>query len=502
MRYLSTRGGNAPVTASQAILRGMAEDGGLFVPESFPHYTHEDLLALAGCSYQERAARILSDLLTDYSREELEECAAQAYAEEKFPGGPAPFTMQQNGPVSMYLLELWHGPTCAFKDLALQILPHLLTKALRKNGRSETALILAATSGDTGKAALEGFRDVPGTAVQVFYPLHGVSAMQRRQMEAQQGGNVFVCGVGGDFDAAQAGVKRIFANPDLAARLSQKGIFLTSANSINWGRLAPQIVYYFSAYCDLMRTGEIDYAGEQVNIAVPTGNFGNLLAAYYARKMGLPVKKFLCASNENHVLTDFLRTGVYDRNRALCRTISPSMDILVSSNLERLLYDVTGGNAARVASWMVSLAQTGRYQVDPQTLQDIQSLFYGGYCTDEEARAEIREMFQTEGYVADPHTAAALHVYRRYVEETQDHATPAILASTASPYKFAADVLFALTGETAAGGIFDAADALSALTGTPQPAPIAALRGLPVRFTASCAADGMEPEVLRAAELL
>ncbi len=500
MHYKSTRGGQENISASQAILHGIAKDGGLFVPDSFPQYSYADLHELAGCTYQERAARIMADFLPEFSKEELESYAAPAYAPEKFEGGfPAPLSMLQNGQVTMYLLELWHGPTCAFKDMALQMLPYLLTGSLRKDGCGKKAVILVATSGDTGKAALEGFKDVDGVSIQVFYPESGVSDMQKRQMTTQEGGNVSVCAIQGNFDDAQSGVKKIFTDPQVNRILEENGMLFSSANSINWGRLLPQIVYYFSAYCDLMRTGEMDYEGEKINIVVPTGNFGNILAAYYAKKMGLPVNRFICASNSNNVLTEFIRTGVYDRNRQFYTTISPSMDILISSNLERLLYDLTGNNSALVASWMNQLAATGRYQVDAATLQKLQELFWGGFCDDGETLQEIREMFQTENYLCDTHTAVAVHVYKEYVAQTQDTATPTVIASTASPYKFASHVYKAVTGEDAAGDDFAVASQLSAVTGTQIPAPIASLQEKPVRFANVCTAAGMREEVLRAA---
>ena len=499
MHYHCTRDSQQTVSAAQAIAQGISENGGLFVPESFPQYTHADLEVMAGCTYQERAVKILGDFLTDFSKEEIEDCVAQAYAPEKFSGGnPAPLSLIQNGAVHMYLLELWHGPTCAFKDMALQLLPHLLTRSVSKTGSGKTSVILVATSGDTGKAALEGFKDVAGTRILTFYPENGVSPMQKRQMCTQEGGNVGVCAIEGNFDDAQTGVKRIFTDPAMRDRLASHNMAFSSANSINWGRLLPQIVYYFSAYCDLIRTGEIDYAGEQVNVVVPTGNFGNILAAYYARKMGLPVKRLICASNSNNVLTDFLRTGVYDRNRPFYTTMSPSMDILVSSNLERLLYDMTGCDDAKVSGWMRELSETGRYQVDGDLLEKLRALFYAGYCGEEDTLRTIRELYRTENYLCDPHTAVAVDVYRQYVKETGDSATPSIVASTASPYKFADSVLRAVSDGPAAGeSEFDKVAELSALTGTQIPAPIAALQDKAVRFEDSCAPQEMDRAVLR-----
>ncbi len=500
MNYKSTRNSKISVTASQAIAQGIAKDGGLFVPESFPQYSYADLTNLANCSYQERAMKILGDFLPEFSQEELASCVTQAYSEEKFSGNsPAPLVLLQNGPVNMYLLELWHGPTCAFKDMALQILPHLLTKSLQKINSPKKAVILVATSGDTGKAALEGFKDVPRTGIQVFYPENGVSEMQKRQMNTQEGENVSVCAIQGNFDDAQTGVKKIFTNPEVNNLLDQNGMLFSSANSINWGRLLPQIVYYFSAYCDLMKTGEMDYEGEKVNIVVPTGNFGNILAAYYAMKMGLPVNKLVCASNANNVLTEFIKTGVYNRNRQFYTTISPSMDILVSSNLERLLYDLTGCSSEKVAGWMAELAQNGQYSVDAETLQKLQAIFYAGYCGDESTKEEIRTMYQTENYLCDTHTAVAVNVYKQYAAQMQDSTTPSIIVSTASPYKFADSVLNAVTGEQPTGGEFATIDALAAVTGTAVPEPISSLKEKPVRFQNTCSVAEMEQEVLRAA---
>ena len=497
MKYCCTRNSGERVSAAQAIAQGISADGGLFVPESLPKYTHEDLVKLSLCSYTERAARIMADFLPEFTEEELLQCAQAAYAPEKFSGGsPAPLTLQQNGELNMYLLELWHGPTCAFKDMALQMLPHLLTRSLQKTGSDKTAVILVATSGDTGKAALEGFRDVAGTKILVFYPENGVSEMQKRQMQVQEGGNVAVCAIHGNFDDAQTGVKRIFTDPAVKEQLAARGMMFSSANSINWGRLLPQIAYYVSAYCDLMRTGEMDHAGEEINVVVPTGNFGNILAAFYAREMGLPIRRLVCASNENNVLTEFLRTGVYNRSRPFPTTISPSMDILISSNLERLLFHLTDGDSARVAGWMRELNETGRYQVDAEMLARVQRLFWAGFCDDGATKASIRDLFQTENYLCDPHTAVAVNVYSQYAAETGDRATPTVVVSTASPYKFAPSVLEAVSGQASASDEFARVEELSALTGAAVPQPILALRGKPVRFTQSCAKEEMAGTVL------
>ena len=497
MQYKSTRNNREIVSAAQAIVRGIAPDGGLYVPDSLPHYDYAQLCEMQNLTYPERAARILRDFLPEFTQEEILSCVSQAYSEDKFSGGiPAPLALLQNGPVNMYLLELWHGPTCAFKDMALQLLPHLLTVSLKKTGSTKTAVILVATSGDTGKAALEGFKDVDGTKILVFYPENGVSPMQKLQMKTQEGKNVDVCAIDGNFDDAQTGVKMIFSDPEVGKLLEDNGMAFSSANSINWGRLLPQIVYYFSAYCDLMKTGEMDYEGEKINIVVPTGNFGNILAAYYAGKMGLPVGKLICASNSNNVLTDFLKTGVYDRNRPFHLTMSPSMDILISSNLERLLYDVTEGDDAKVRGWMAELASTGRYQVDDDTLRKIQNIFYAGFCGEEETKQTIKSLFQTENYLCDPHTAVAVNVYHQYVEDTKDLATPTVIASTASPYKFATSVLGALSDEKPSGDEFQEINTLAAMTGTAVPEPILKLQAKPVRFERTCPASQMKQAML------
>ncbi len=497
LKYTSTRDSGRIVSAAQAISQGISEEGGLFVPSQLPKYSYEDLTALSKCSYQERAVRILKDFLSDFSEEEIRECVENAYGGDKFSGGhPAPLTLQQNGDVNMYMLELWHGPTCAFKDMALQILPHLLTKSLQKIHSDKTAVILVATSGDTGKAALEGFKDVAGTRVLVFYPENGVSPMQKLQMNTQEGSNVAVCAIEGNFDDAQTGVKRIFTNEAVRAQLEARNMMFSSANSINWGRLLPQIVYHISAYCDLMATGEMDYEGEEINIVVPTGNFGNILAAYYAKEMGLPVHKLICASNANNVLTDFLRTGVYDRNRPFHTTISPSMDILVSSNLERLLYHLTGGNTQKVAGWMQQLSETGRYEVDEDMKSALKDLFWAGFCDDEATKNTIHEIFSVENYLLDTHTAVAANVYKQYVEQTEDRTTPTVVVSTASPYKFPKDVLSAVAGGEQPGNEFQQIAQLASLTGTPIPAPIEGLQGKAIRFQNTCRPDGMTEAVL------
>jgi len=501
LNYKSTRNSEISVSSAQAMAQGICGDGGLFVPETLPRFSYPDLCELQHFSYTQRATRILSQFLSDFTTDEISYCVTKAYSGEKFDEGmPAPLSLLQNGRMSMYMLELWHGPTCAFKDMALQLLPHLLTKSLKKINSSKTALILVATSGDTGKAALEGFKDVEGTRILVFYPQNGVSPMQKRQMNTQEGNNVSVCAIEGNFDDAQTGVKKLFADVEINQILKQNGMMFSSANSINWGRLLPQIVYYFSAYCDLMASGEIDHEGEAVNIVVPTGNFGNILAAYYAKKMGLPVHKFICASNSNNVLTEFLNTGVYNRSRHFYTTISPSMDILVSSNLERLLYDLTNGDSSKVAGWMKELAVTGKYQVDDNILKQLRELFYAGCCDDDATKATIQEMQHVENYLCDTHTAVAVNVYHQYVRDTNDIDTPAIVVSTASPYKFADSVLSAISNDNSQNSSeFVKVKELSALTGTPIPAPIALLESKPVRFENICTKASMGEVVLKMA---
>lgn len=494
MRYQSTRSGDVRVSASQAISQGICGDGGLFVPENLPHFSNADLCELQQLDYAGRAQRILSAFLTDFTQEEVKECVTKAYTGGKFDRDlPAPVVRLSGG---TFLLELWHGPTCAFKDMALQLLPHLLTKSLRKIHSDKTAVILVATSGDTGKAALEGFKDVDGTKILVFYPENGVSPMQKRQMNTQEGANVSVCAMEGNFDDAQTGVKKLFTSAELNDLLHENGMMFSSANSINWGRLLPQIVYYFSAYCDLMANGTVKHEGDAVNFVVPTGNFGNILAGYYAWKMGLPVKKLICASNANNVLTEFLNTGVYNRVRPFHATISPSMDILVSSNLERLLYDITGGDCEKIAGWMNALSVSGEYRVDGAVLADVKKRFFAGFCDDAATRETIREVYETENYVCDTHTAVAVNVYHQYTAETGDRETPAVVVSTASPYKFAGSVLGAVSGRPAGANEFDTGKELSALTGTPVPAPIAALESKTVRFQNLCTKETMRDAVL------
>ncbi len=495
MKYNSTRNKNTVVTASQAIAQGISEEGGLFVPQSLPKYSLEEIQKLAQTDYRGRAKKIFGDFLGDFTEQEINESVDAAYTADKFGSdNPAPISYVENGSCKMAVLELWHGPTCAFKDMALQILPHLLTKSVKKTYNGKEAVILVATSGDTGKAALEGFKDVDGTKIMVFYPVNGVSPMQKRQMATQKGNNVSVAAIEGNFDDAQTGVKKIFTNAAIKQQLSDHNMLFSSANSINWGRLLPQVVYYFSAYCDLMNAGKIQ-AGDPINVVVPTGNFGNILASFYAMNMGLPIKKFICASNSNNVLTDFIRTGTYDRKRTFYTTISPSMDILVSSNLERLLYHLTDGNAEQVAQWMNELSAQGSYTVNAEVKARLDELFYGGCCDDENTQATISKLYREYNYLCDTHTAVAVNVYEQYVRETGDQ-TASVIASTASPYKFAKSVLEAVSDKALPADEFAMVDALSAQTGTEVPAPLASLKDAEVRFTFTCQVDEMPKAVL------
>ena len=471
MEFFSTRNVNEKVSAAQAIAQGLSQEGGLFVPASFPKV---DLDAACKMEYAQLASHILSCYLEDYDPNFLKQATADTYGAAF--GGKAGQLEHVEG--STYALELWHGPTCAFKDYALQLMPKLLVEAKKNLGRTEQTLILVATSGDTGKAALEGYKNIPGVKILVFYPDSGTSEIQRLQMVTQQGDNVGVYAVKGNFDDAQTGVKRVFADKQLAAELAKKDVRLSSANSINWGRLVPQIVYYFAAYGRLVRNHEIEM-GQPVDFCVPTGNFGDILAGYYAKQMGLPVGKLVCASNRNNVLTEFFETGTYNARREFFRTTSPSMDILVSSNLERLLYHITGSDA-QVAAWMADLAEKGSYTVNSTTLETIRADFAAGCASDEEVAQEIKAIYQKVGYLCDPHTAVAFKVAREYQAASQSH-NPMVVLSTASPYKFPRDVLTAL-GAEAPQSDFAAMDGLKALTNVPVPNSLAALRGQQERF--------------------
>jgi len=476
MKYVSTRGG-AAVSGAEAIVAGLAGDRGLYVPETFPERLNLGAdfdPALLEMDYPAVARRILSAFLPDFTEAEIADCVAGAY-DSKF---DAPDMVALRKADGAYFLELWHGRTAAFKDMALSILPYLLTTAARKTGEDKKIAILTATSGDTGKAALAGFADVQGTEVFVYYPSDGVSAVQKRQMTTQEGGNVHVFGIRGNFDDAQTAVKNIFSDAALGAELAARGVRLSSANSINIGRLLPQVAYYVYAYLQLVKTGEVA-AGEPVNICVPTGNFGNILAAYYAGEIGVPISRLLCASNENNVLTDFLRTGVYDARREFIVTSSPSMDILVSSNLERLLWQLAGKSAARVRALMEGLEREGYYDFagaadpgsadlqDPDTQGIFGGTFYGGCADMKRAHGALADLWKREGYLIDTHTAVGYAVWKDYVKETGDHA-PTIIASTASPYKFAGSVSAAI-GLPPPADEFEAVRALAAHTGVPVP---------------------------------
>ncbi|SFW20340.1 threonine synthase [Selenomonas ruminantium] len=490
MKYSSTRGNSAQVTSAEAIIKGLALDSGLFVPDELPQIDMSFIESLVPLSYEERAQKVLGLFLTDYSAEEIKTCVENAYGHGKFDcEGRAPVTDLG----TMQVLELWHGPTSAFKDMALQLLPQLMSTALKKTGEQDKVLILVATSGDTGKAALEGFKDVDQISIMVFYPEGGVSKIQQLQMLTQEGANVNVTAVKGNFDDAQSGVKVIFADQDFNSQLKSKGVKLSSANSINWGRLVPQIVYYFSAYADLCKTGRIK-AGEEINFTVPTGNFGNILAGFYAKQMGLPVHKLICASNANNVLTDFLQTGRYDRNREFYKTITPSMDILISSNLERLLYHVTG-DKAQVADWMAQLAQKGSYEVDVKTRGIIKETFWADFVDDEATKKCIRQVYSQHKYVLDTHSAVAYQVAENYRHETKDNHVM-VVVSTASPYKFNGSVLEALQVETEGLDEFGLLDKLREMNDQPIPAGLAALKTKEVRHKGVCGKEAMAESVL------
>ena len=477
MYYVSTRDRLQKATVSGAIAYGLAPDGGLYTPEAIPSLAGSALETLKNMTYQQRAVYIMNMYLDGYSASELTGFSAKAYGGGKF-DDPAVAPVRRLDDKT-HVLELWHGPTCAFKDMALQMLPHLLTAALRKEGESKTACILVATSGDTGKGALEGFKDVPGTKILVFYPKDGVSRVQELQMLTQEGSNVGVCAVVGNFDDAQTGVKTIFSDRALSAELAEQGAFLSSANSINWGRVLPQIVYYVSAYCDLMKSGAVE-KGEKVNVCVPTGNFGNILAAYYAKQMGVPIGRLICASNRNNVLTDFIETGVYDKNRPFFNTTSPSMDILISSNLERLLHIYTYGDGEQVKRYMGQLAQKGRYEIDQRVKRRLDRDFAAASCNDERGMTVIGELWREKRYLVDPHTAVAIDALDQYRARTGDPAQT-LVVSTASPFKFCPAVLEGLGVKAPEQGL-EGIDQLAQVTGMAPPPPLASLAGKAIRF--------------------
>lgn len=492
MYYKSTRDSSVNITSAEAIVQGISKDGGLFVPSEIPSISMDEIVKLGDMSYSERAAYIFAKYLTDFTDAEIRYCTDNAYSTKNFESeNIAEISHLFEG---TYVLELWHGPTCAFKDMALQILPYLLTTSAKKINIAKKIVILVATSGDTGKAALEGFADVPGTQIMVFYPEDGVSPMQKRQMTTQDGSNVAVCALKGNFDDCQTGVKNIFGDKEIAEKLEANKLMFSSANSINWGRLAPQIIYYISAYATLVKDAEIK-AGDKINIVVPTGNFGNILAAYYAKNMGLPVNKLICASNSNKVLTDFLTTGVYDRNRDFITTISPSMDILISSNLERLLYIMTGYNDAQIREWFGQLSSAGKYEVSDDIKAKLKEEFSAGYCTDVETKDTIKRIFDKYSYTLDTHSAVAVKVYEDYKAATGD-TTKTVIASTASPYKFSASVLEAIEGKKSDLDEYDMIDKLHELSGYDIPESLAALRTKPVRFSKVISKDEQKNYVL------
>lgn len=494
MLYTSTRDNSIRVTAAQAIAQGISEEGGLFVPCELPKFSLDKITSMTSLSYIERAKIVLREFLTDFTEEELDYCVNGAYAAEKFSSSKIAPVVNVHG--NENILELWHGPTCAFKDMALQLLPYLMTVSAKKTADGKTIVILVATSGDTGKAALEGFKNVENTKILVFYPVDGVSPMQKLQMTTQEGENVAVCAINGNFDDAQSAVKSIFTNDEIKAQLAEKNMMFSSANSINWGRLVPQIVYYFSAYCDLIEQGRIK-AGDEINVVVPTGNFGNILAGYYAKKMGLPIKKLVCASNTNNVLTDFLKTGEYNRNRKFYATTSPSMDILISSNLERLLYHMSDEDSNTVNELMSALSKDGKYRVSPQLIEKIQEEFSAGYCDEKCVDETIKHNFDDYKYLCDTHTAVAVDVYENYVKETGDD-IPTVIDSTASPYKFSKSVLTALLGgKTPSLSEFDMVDELNKVSDFDVPKPLKALKDKKVRFTDVCDKENMSEMVFK-----
>ena len=486
--YHSTRNSEETATASEAILKGLTSDGGLFVPDSIPklNVSLEDLTQM---SYQEIAYAVMKEFLTDFTEEELKTCINNAY-DSKFDTEEIAVTKKVDG---AYYLELFHGATIAFKDMALSILPHLLVTSARKNNVKNEIVILTATSGDTGKAALAGFADVPGTKIIVFYPKSGVSPIQEKQMVTQKGDNTYVIGIKGNFDDAQTGVKKMFSNKELAKVMNDNGFQFSSANSINIGRLVPQVVYYVKAYADLLKQGALK-AGEPMNVVVPTGNFGNILASYYAKQMGIPIGKFVCASNKNKVLFDFFETGKYDRNREFYVTTSPSMDILISSNLERMIYRIAGNDAKQCAKFMAALTKDGKYVITDAMKAEL-SEFFGAFGSEEETAVKIKEVYDKEGYVMDTHTAVAAVAYDKYKAATGDDKTPTVIASTASPYKFTRSVMDAIDPAYDAEDDFELVDELNKVSKTAIPKAIEEIRTAPVLHDTVCETSAMEDEV-------
>ncbi|MBE6788668.1 MAG: threonine synthase [Ruminococcaceae bacterium] len=492
MNYNSTRNSSVEKTSKHAIANGISKEGGLFVPCEVPKLTLKQIEDMSKQNYRTIAKTVLSKFLTDFTADEIEACVNSAYTSKKFESDDIAPLHRLNGTASV--LELWHGPTCAFKDMALQILPHLMMTSAKSVLDNKKIVILVATSGDTGKAALEGFRDVEGTSIMVFYPEDGVSKVQKLQMNTQEGENVSVCGINGNFDHAQSGVKAIFTDPAMIEKLAENNMIFSSANSINWGRLVPQVVYYVASYCRLIKNGEIK-AGDKVNFVVPTGNFGNILAGYYAKMMGIPVNKLICASNSNNVLTDFINNGTYDKNRKFFTTISPSMDILISSNLERLIYELCGKDDKTVSDLMQKLAADGKYTVSDDVLSKIKESFVGGCCTDEQTLITIKETFEKYNYLCDTHTAVAVKVYSDYYNTTGD-TTKTVIVSTASPYKFAGDVLSAVKSDADANDEFEVIDILEKISGTCAPKQLKSLKEKEVRFAKTCEKEDMKKVVL------
>ena len=487
--YRSTRDDSVKVTASQAILKGLAADGGLYVPEQIPALD-KSFEELSKMSYQEVAYEVMKLMLDDFTEEELKSCINKAY-DSKFDTKVIAPLVKADG---AYYLELFHGSTIAFKDMALSILPHLLITSAKKNNVKNEIVILTATSGDTGKAALAGFADVKGTKIIVFYPKHGVSPIQEKQMVTQKGDNTYVIGINGNFDDAQTGVKKIFGDKELEKVMNEAGYQFSSANSINIGRLVPQIVYYVYAYARLLADGEVK-AGEAINVVVPTGNFGNILAAYYAKQMGVPIAKLICASNENKVLFDFFATGCYDKNREFILTSSPSMDILISSNLERLIYQTAGRDAEKNNAYMKALNETGRYEITDEMREQLKD-FYGNFASEEETAAAIKDVYEKTGYIMDTHTAVAKSVYEKYKADTADE-TKTIIASTASPYKFTRSVMNAIDPAYDSQSDFELVDELNRLSGVPVPQAIEDIRSAPVLHDTVCGKEEMCGEVKR-----
>ena len=489
LMYSSTRNDQVKMTASQAILKGLADDGGLFVPERIPSLD-VSLEELAGMSYQETAYAVMKQFFTDFTEEELKDCINKAY-DSKFDTPEIAPLVEAEG---AYYLELFHGSTIAFKDMALSILPHLLITSARKNQVKNDIVILTATSGDTGKAALAGFADVKGTRIIVFYPKNGVSPIQEKQMVTQKGANTFVVGINGNFDQAQTGVKQMFNDKELAAELDAAGFQFSSANSINIGRLVPQVVYYVYAYAKLYANGVIA-ENEPINVVVPTGNFGNILAAFYAKNMGIPIGKLICASNENKVLYDFFSTGTYDKNREFILTSSPSMDILISSNLERLIYRIAGNDATKNAELMASLSGNGKYEITEDMKAQL-SDFYGNYTSEQETAAVIKKLYEDTGYIIDTHTAVASGVYDKYKKDTGDTETKAVIASTASPFKFTRSVMNAIDSKYDTMGDFELVDELSRIGNVAVPKAIEEIRSAEVHHDTVCEVEDM-PKVVK-----